>query len=365
MAPPLWWQYSAGVVHPGRTFTLAFGHFLQKRSSIFWLCRSFFWNVDYRFARQVTLVVCWGLLWGNLMKDVFRLPRPANVEPKVWVPHLASQMDSTACRDFGFPSTHAMNAVSNSLFWVLYCLQYGMAGKPVSHTVLFVGTLVWIVSITFGRLYLGVHSPMDVKGGLLLGLTMVVICQRPVSLCDHLDKWILIAPHAGILVLFFCAVLLTLNPQPRPMTPTFMQNCVLCGLIWGDIVGFRCETDRRLGRGILGWGVAGSENAGSHTGSNDLGWLLLSFRTAIGYVIVMLGRVVVKKLLVMLCHQAGCEPEPAKHSPQGSKQSVVRGWDLCAAAVVKFVVYAVAAWNITCGCPAFFEVIGLPSEMNG
>ena len=67
-----------------------------------------FWCGDYRFARHMTYVVCWGLLWGNLLKDVFRLPRPKNVKAEVWVPHSASQIDSTACRDFGFPSTHAM-----------------------------------------------------------------------------------------------------------------------------------------------------------------------------------------------------------------------------------------------------------------
>lgn len=67
-----------------------------------------FWCCDYRFARHMTYVVCWGLVWGNLLKDVFRLPRPKNVKSEVWVPHSASQIDSTACRDFGFPSTHAM-----------------------------------------------------------------------------------------------------------------------------------------------------------------------------------------------------------------------------------------------------------------
>lgn len=67
-----------------------------------------FWCGDYRFARHMTYVVCWGLIWGNLLKDVFRLPRPKNVKAEVWVPKSASQIDSTACRDFGFPSTHAM-----------------------------------------------------------------------------------------------------------------------------------------------------------------------------------------------------------------------------------------------------------------
>merc|ERR1719269_544538 len=104
----------------------------------------------------MTLVVCFGLHAGNLMKDVFRLPRPANVEPKVWVPHTASKIDSTACRDFGFPSTHAMNSVSNSLFLVMFNIQYGIGGKFLNPLYVSVGVCVWIASITLGRLYLGV-----------------------------------------------------------------------------------------------------------------------------------------------------------------------------------------------------------------
>ena len=42
-----------------------------------------FWCGDYRFARHMTYVVCFGLVWGNLLKDVFRLPRPRNVKQEV------------------------------------------------------------------------------------------------------------------------------------------------------------------------------------------------------------------------------------------------------------------------------------------
>lgn len=35
---------------------------------------------------------------------------------EVWVPDSASHIDSTACRDFGFPSTHAMNSMSASAY---------------------------------------------------------------------------------------------------------------------------------------------------------------------------------------------------------------------------------------------------------
>jgi len=174
------------------------------------------------------------------------------------------------------------------------------------------------------------------------------------------------------MVLF--AVLLVLNPQPRPMTPTFMQNCVLCGLMWGCIVGFRMETDRRLGRGIFGFSEPSTENGLdlNHKGSNSIAWGHMVLRTVVGYTLVMIIRSVLKPFLCAIFHVFGLDPNPAKRVPRkGSdpnskdKQPELRGWDLWAAAMVKTIVYAALAWSITCACPAFFEAIGLPSEMNG
>eukprot|EP00930_Biecheleria_cincta_P068920 TRINITY_DN56744_c0_g1_i1.p1 TRINITY_DN56744_c0_g1~~TRINITY_DN56744_c0_g1_i1.p1 ORF type:complete len:453 (-),score=62.67 TRINITY_DN56744_c0_g1_i1:406-1764(-) len=315
-----------------------------------------FWNVDYKFARQMNFVVCGGLLWGNLLKDVFRLPRPANVEPRVWVPHAATQIDSTACRDFGFPSTHAMNSVSNSLFAVLYYLEnYGSGATALTYCSLLLCMAVWIFCISFGRLYLGVHSPMDVKGGFTLGLLIAFLAQRPVSLCDKIDALLLNTPHVGLVLLLWISTVLTLNPQPRPMTPTFMQNCVVCGLMFGAAVGFRMETDRR--------------SSGAARGTNSIGIPLLVFRTILGYVLVLVARSLLKAILVVAFRNAGFEPSPAKPVPRDdktkAKQQEIKGWDLWAAAVVKTTVYSCLSWTILCGAPALFELIGLPCAMSG
>ena len=42
------------------------------------------WNVDHALARRLMIVVCSGLLVGNFLKDIFRLPRPKS--PPVWRP---------------------------------------------------------------------------------------------------------------------------------------------------------------------------------------------------------------------------------------------------------------------------------------
>jgi len=90
-----------------------------------------FWNHDMVYARQLTAVVCGGLLVGNLFKDAFQLPRPAAVSKLVWTPKTQAQIDSTACKDYGFPSTHSMNAISNTLF-TLFFFYYGNKADTVT-----------------------------------------------------------------------------------------------------------------------------------------------------------------------------------------------------------------------------------------
>eukprot|EP00747_Dinoflagellata_sp_TGD_P070894 gnl/TRDRNA2_/TRDRNA2_156792_c0_seq3.p1 gnl/TRDRNA2_/TRDRNA2_156792_c0~~gnl/TRDRNA2_/TRDRNA2_156792_c0_seq3.p1 ORF type:complete len:456 (+),score=46.40 gnl/TRDRNA2_/TRDRNA2_156792_c0_seq3:61-1428(+) len=322
-----------------------------------------FWNVDYRYARQMTFIVCWGLLWGNLMKDVFRLPRPRNVDSRVWVPHSASQIDSTACRDFGFPSTHSMNSLSNAVFTVLYCLHHGDGGSQwIWHTGL---ASLWIFSITFGRLYLGVHSPMDVKGGLNLGLVVAMLAH---VFGDAYDRLLLSTPHVGVLLCLFTVIILILHPQPRPMTPTFMQNCVVLGLIFGCAVGFRMETDRRAGRGFFGLSEPDPQLS-IPTIVDNHGLLLRSMRTVLGYSIVMITRQVLKSVFISAFKALGFNPSPSKpkqKTEQKSNAIEIKGSDLFAAACCKTAVYATLAWAITCGCPAIFElVLRMPCEMNG
>jgi len=310
-----------------------------------------FWCGDYRFARQMTYVVCFGLVWGNLLKDVFRLPRPRNVNSKVWVPSSASHIDSTACRDFGFPSTHAMNSVSNSLFTVLYCFHHRLG---ISGTVLGLLSGCWIFSISFGRLYLGVHSPMDVKGGMILGLVVALVAY---NLCDAFDAFMLGTPHVGVLLLAFASSVLILNPQPRPMTPTFLQNCTCCGLILGCAVGFRMEVERR-----------GGANAFSSETFERSSAAAAVLRSIIGYAILLLARVVLKSGFMALLRLIGLEPNPAKPVPRSEVEDCrqeIKGWDLFAAAVLKTSVYTSMAWTIVCGAPAVFDMIGIPCGMSG
>merc|ERR1712232_865504 len=109
-----------------------------------------YWNVEWALGHHMLFVTCVGLFLGNFLKDVFRLPRPSGV----WRSGQAASTDSTACQDFGFPSTHTMNSISNAGFMLLY------AYDPLNHfspkqavLPLCVGAMLavmWIVTILGG-----------------------------------------------------------------------------------------------------------------------------------------------------------------------------------------------------------------------
>jgi membrane-associated phospholipid phosphatase len=333
------------------------------------------WNLDYVYARHLNYVTTSGLIVGNTLKDVFRLPRPKNV----WRHSSAELTDSTAMRDFGYPSTHAMNALSNTLLTILYCYcpakQYISEGgfsfsKDLYGWSFPLGVfiaIVWFFSITFGRLYLGAHTPTDIRGGLTLGLFFGIFWWY---LGDSIDRLSLSIPHLAVVSLFLSAFIMLMSPQPRPMTPTFLQNCLLTGLFFGSMIGFRMEVDREKTNV-----KPDIENQGRN----------IFLRVIIGYTAVLLARQVLKASLTALLRCIGVDPSPvgrpklkcdkdhnsddeeddwSQHVELDTKvPRVLRGWDLCGAALVKFTSYLFLAWLITCGCPCLFEMVGIHQKL--
>ena len=144
------------------------------------VCTSQLWNVDRDCARGLTWVVCSGIMIGNYIKDVFlyaawvvpptpgwcviriltsdvrRVPRPPS--PPVWVPHKTASTDSTALRDYGFPSTHSVNGVTNPTYFIM-CVQC-LAGACRGHCV--VMRLACVLQVLVARrLHLGQQSVLD------------------------------------------------------------------------------------------------------------------------------------------------------------------------------------------------------------
>ena len=243
--------------------------------------------------------------------------------------------------------------------------------------------VVWFFSITFGRLYLGAHSPTDVRGGLVLGVSVALFWWY---LGDHYDALTLLLPQLWLIVFSAAFVIMLLSPQPRPMTPTFLQNCLLVGLQAGCTLGFRSEFERQHASGSAAARVSGSHD-------DMYSWRSHGLRIVIGYSLVLVARQANKTLLTAILRAAfGIDPSPTgkmklkvdnptkdkegssddegeddvwgqhvpldKHVPR-----VLEGWDLCGAALVKFCGYTMVAWLITSGCPRLFESLGVGTDL--
>lgn len=97
----------------------------------------------------------------RLFKDVFQRYRPChNLELKEIVHLVNNKCGGT----FGFVSSHATNSFALASFIGL-CLNR----KAL------LGLLFWATIISFSRVYLGVHYPLDVFVGALLGIVLAIV----------------------------------------------------------------------------------------------------------------------------------------------------------------------------------------------
>ncbi|MDR9373870.1 MAG: phosphatase PAP2 family protein [Schleiferiaceae bacterium] len=117
--------------------------------------KSFLWAVGY----LILLVIATDQISVHLFKFTFERPRPCH-EP--WLQHLLHLYEGHCGGPYGFVSSHAANVFGFATF-------LGMLFKRQWAASLL---LIWAALIGYSRIYLGVHYPLDVLGGLFLGVLL-------------------------------------------------------------------------------------------------------------------------------------------------------------------------------------------------
>ena len=86
-------------------------------------------------------------------------------------------------QSYSFPSGHTMSAtICWSLLVLCAGLSLGWQGRRRLHFYIVSTTIVFLIG--FSRLYLGVHYPSDVLGGLIIGTAWVVLCTTAIRIVD-------------------------------------------------------------------------------------------------------------------------------------------------------------------------------------
>ncbi len=117
------------------------------------------WCLDYRTGLKITALIALTLFVNTTLKNWVQEPRPFQVSP---------QIISQGEQGYSFPSGHAMLVVA---YW-------GVLASWVQRKAFWWLAIAVMLLMATSRVYLGVHFPLDVTVGLLLGGLVLWIFLR-------------------------------------------------------------------------------------------------------------------------------------------------------------------------------------------
>jgi membrane-associated phospholipid phosphatase len=119
-----------------------------------------FWCVDKRRGYYLMTVGCLGTLVSQWLKIVFRVPRPWAKDPNFTIVESAR----AGAGDYSFPSGHTQCAAG----------YLGGVARFTEYTWLRIVCVLLVILTAVSRLYLGVHTPLDVGASLAISAVLVL-----------------------------------------------------------------------------------------------------------------------------------------------------------------------------------------------
>lgn len=196
------------------------------------------------YSRDLIYLLAFSIYFSGLIKDYLCLPRP-NSPPIIRITH-----SEYTTKEYGAPSSHTANATAVT-FYVIMQLCLSMKHLSFKQGFFFF-TLVFMyyTTLTFGRLYSGMHGFFDLESGAVIGI--LTLLARLLTR-NYLDNVLL--PSSSILypiahVLFgYC--LLFWHLHPVEMCPCYEDSVSFIGVVGGlEISDWLCT---KLGEEHLPW----------------------------------------------------------------------------------------------------------------
>ena len=177
-----------------------------------------FWCYDRRMGIRAMYVIMFSAYVALLAKTLFGMPRP---------PEYLHKVTET---DFGFPSGHTL---VSSGFW-------GYLGLRIRNSRIIIGGIIAVFLVSLSRVYLGVHYPGDIVGGVVFGLTVAYLFYKGetgiTSLFEKQDR------TTKYLIALFLPVLLVLIASLRV---DFVKEQIELGLVMASTgVGYLLEEEK-------------------------------------------------------------------------------------------------------------------------
>ena len=120
------------------------------------------WKGFITFLFMILVVVVADQGSVQLFKNTFQRLRPCHNEA---ISNLVHIVNNKCGGQYGFVSSHATNTFAFTVFISLFFNK-----KWISYSLIF-----WAIIVSYSRIYLGVHYPLDVFGGAILGFLIGIL----------------------------------------------------------------------------------------------------------------------------------------------------------------------------------------------
>ncbi|KAL9373840.1 hypothetical protein Peur_033460 [Populus x canadensis] len=190
-----------------------------------------FWSGHGKLARQMTLLMAFCDYAGNCIKDVVSAPRPSCPPVKRMT---ATKDEEENALEYGLPSSHTLNTICLSGYLLHYVLSYT---QNQDASLKFAGFAIFclIVCLTgLGRIYLGMHSVIDITAGLAIGFAILAFW---LSVHDYVDSFIVSGQNVMTFWGVLSFLLLFAYPTPELPTPSFEFHAAFTGVAFGIVAG--------------------------------------------------------------------------------------------------------------------------------
>uniref|UniRef100_UPI0037E7D0C8 sphingosine-1-phosphate phosphatase 1-like n=1 Tax=Semicossyphus pulcher TaxID=241346 RepID=UPI0037E7D0C8 len=289
-----------------------------------------FWNIDALVSRRLIVVWAWNLFVGQSTKDMVRWSRPAS-PPVVKVEVFYNS-------EYSMPSTHAMTGTA--IPFCLFMLTYGRWEYPFLFGLSV--ALSWSVLVCVSRVYMGMHSILEVITGFLYTLLILAFFQ---PLLEKIDSFYMTDRYAPLVIIL---------------------SHVSLGLVAFSLDSWstsRGDTAQALGTGA---GAALATHVNYQLGlllDHPLSSLPLTFpplsismvalsllRFFIGVAVILVTRMVMKAVTIpFLCRLFGLPSDDVRQARQHMKVELP----------YRYIVYSVVGFSCVSVVPLLFRILNL------